>query len=474
MKARVPIFVLCLLILLFAIPLIGMTAPVDAQDRTIEITETISHETIDNEDVLVLEIEFDPALNVRETTIAVENTVVTEPISSDGFSKTESEDEFRYEWDGTTTPATITYKYNIENSVSNRFWLEDDKMMFINPDKWGIESWRYSSRTSEPEITTNVELSDEGYVSGNYIYIGNYTKKTETVDGAEFKLIMPTDIEPKEDPEDIINNVAYSHTALETGAETNDATIFATPGEEVTTLGGRSTAGSKQMWVANNHKIDGNIDVWIHEYIHNQQAFSRSDELDLYWFIEGSANYYALLHSLEQEQITYDEFKQFLEEVPEEDKTRKLTQVESISGPDRDDRHAYTKGALVTAKTDKLIRNETNNTASLEDVFQDLNAKEEPVTNEDFIESVRKHSNDETAEKVRVFTTSQEEMPEMWDQETHEELFGYEPNQEQQDQEETDSIYIPPWVIIIGIVMFIGFLGLTATTAVGYAIYKST
>lgn len=135
--------------------------------------------------------------------------------------------------------------------------------------------------------------------------------------------------------------------------------------------------------------------IWSHEYAHTRQTFKTTKKTE--WLIEGSAEYFSALHRYQTGLIPF--------------------WVLTYKGNNRTggvlvhDEKPYYKGMYVLLALDANIRQETNGTRSIQEVFWRLNAHDGPITHEtlkDVVEEVAGQSYDAWIDR---YTTTPEYPP---------------------------------------------------------------
>ena len=153
----------------------------------------------------------------------------------------------------------------------------------------------------------------------------------------------------------------------------------------------RGYVTTESFWDGDAHS------VWIHEYIHARQDFRTADGMT--WFREASARYLSQRFMQEQyEGVTTSDVHAALVG-RSEDTAVTLANRTTWAGTTAH----YHVGARLLAAIDAEIRAESERQHTLVDVFRAMNAEDEPVTVERFVELVeRRTGNDQSWTKDTI------------------------------------------------------------------------
>ncbi|MFW5900840.1 MAG: hypothetical protein ACOCTH_03625 [Halodesulfurarchaeum sp.] len=285
----------------------------------------------------------------------------------------------------TTTTVTITYRTGGSDpdappSGTHRFTVVD-----VDPGQVdAVGDWAYLPKSRLPPPLTEVDGNHSaGVVTvGPWALVGNVSAATKAGRTAPITVVAPAgmDVDPARKAHFLSTFVSPYELHQVRG---EPATILVAPDalpHDGVTYGTRSYITQHAFW-------DGDAtSVWIHEYLHTQQTFDTTPEMQ--WFREASATYLAA-RLLEE---------QYFEVEPADVRAWILARDRS-SGAALADGSAwehsnanYYRGARLLYAVDAAIREGSGGEHDLVDVFRALNAREEPVTIEDFVHIVEMHS----------------------------------------------------------------------------------
>lgn len=389
-------------------------------------------------------------------------------LKTDGFSRATAEDPMdgfkMYAWDGNTRSPSITYRLDVNSTRTSRGVRDQVGYETVDAGEWAIIStpgngWGWTA-SEDIDVTTDRRIAGPGVVKDGFAFLGEHDIRMKSANGQRFRLVIPKAANLTESPAAILNNITYASRKLRVGERDEDVVMIAAPTPDGINWSHGGTAHDSVFWAIDEARLDHPGNTWIHEYVHTRQDFNQ--EKDFSWFVEGSAEYYAALYTLQQEQIGFQQFqKHFIITEPYQAKVA-LTNTKSASPPQ------YTKGGLVAAGADKRIRLATNGSVSLADIFRRLNSDNEPASNSDFIRYIGLYSNNAIESDVQAATTTSEIMS-SWDKNEYTQAFGEEPHEMKspdtgktaQDSKTRES---NGWLRFI--------LALVAVNSIAYGIFK--
>lgn len=407
----------------------------------------------------------DVSLKLKEFSLFVNESA--KQVTVDGFRQTTAEDPIegykKYEWDGNTRSPSVIYYLNVNTTDGSQEYTT------VDAGEWAIvkvPSIPYSWRASEEiEVVKNHEVAGPGVIKRGFAFLGEHEIRTRSANEQRFRLVIPEAANLTESPEAILDNVAYASKHLRVGARDKEVVMIAAPTSDEIQWAHGGTATGSIFWAQDTGKLDSPNNVWIHEYVHTRQGFERTDDFE--WFAEGSAEYYAALFTLQQEQIGFEQFQRHLAQ-------RETRYSNAILTNTKDSGFAqYAKGGLVAGRTDQQIRLLTNGSGSLTDIIRQLNADDKRISNAAFIRYVRLYSNDELESEVQAATTTSQSLA-MWDTKGHAQAFGEEPHEvespntkkteQDSNTEESNTKESNAWLRFI--------IALVAINGVVYTIFK--
>lgn len=388
-----------------------------ASSNTVSLTQTLEL-TPETPGSIQVTTSADLTLKLKDFHLFVDQSA--EQVELNGFVQTTAKDPVDgfdvYAWDGNTRSPSITYKLNV-NNTDNR-----DRYQTVDAGEWAIvetPSIPYSwSASEEIEVTTVNRVAGPGVSKDGFTFLGEYSTVGANANDQRFQLVIPEAANLTEDPDAILDNIKYASDRLQVGGRDNKVIMIAAPSSNQLQWAHGGTAHDSIFWVQDSIKVDSPNNAWVHEYIHTRQNFNTTEDFE--WFIEASAEYYAALYTLQQEQIGFKEFSRSLTEGHNRYGNVILTTTDHPSPAQ------YNKGGFVVGRTDQRIRNATNGSGSLTEIFKQLNNENKPVSNSDFLRYVDLYSTNKISSDVRSATTTSESMS-MWDEKEHKQAFGWEP-----------------------------------------------
>lgn len=364
------VFVGCL------VGVVAVAGPVAGAEGAIELENTVSQsETPDRIDVVT-------RVSLPDSTVELEITLPdgVEVRETDGFRRV---DDRTYEWTGTTRTPSVSYEY--EGTVRGTRH-DREGYFFVVTEEWalvrtpGIDvSGRAAPGT---EITRSNVVDGEGIASSHMAYLGPYAEHTGAAAGQEFRLVVPEAADLREDPEAILDTLEGAAERLTIGEPTDEVFVIAAPTAEHTWApAGLQRGDGGDMWVQDTQRLGTVRDTWIHEYVHTRQRYVTTPETR--WTIEGMADYYAALLPYEAGEITYEAFRDRLEEgtAPAYDGVR-LAEPDTWAGTDAD----YDRGSVVFAHLDRRLRADADTT--LDAVVADVNDPGRELTQRRFLRAI--------------------------------------------------------------------------------------
>jgi len=340
---------------------------------------------------------------------------------TDGFERV---NESVYEWDEASESATISYRIN-PNRTIEKSGPEGAEGRYLSVDagEWALLTrsltptrWRYTGR--EPvRYNRTVETAGPGAAGEEIVYLGDVATFEETAHNQTFTLVVPERATMTASPISVLDSMANASNALRVGDRDEQVFVVAAPSGAVEWGVEGYQIGDADMWVQSRQSLDTANNVWLHEYVHSRQAYETTRETR--WTVEGWATYYAAVLALEQDRIAFDEFRAQLA-------AGEQSVYSDVALTDRSswtNDANYRKGALVAGRTDVHIRSATGRNRTLQTVFQSLNGHQDPVTQSEFLTEVESAG----GASVRNTTATETETTaavSMWDETTHQRLFG--------------------------------------------------
>lgn len=256
--------------------------------------------------------------------------------------------------------------------------------------------WAYLPRSALPAPLGRVDGNHSAGVVGvgRWALVGDLAAAETDIDGVSVRVVAPAGMAV--DPG---RKLSFLEEFLSPYALGPPAT------EEVTILIGPDALPSdgrmydRRGYVAQHAFWDGETaSVWVHEYVHARQGFRLTARMQ--WFREASATY-----------LSYRVMEEQYREVEEGDVYRRLASTDRY--PDtalatrsaREGTHAdYHRGARLLYAVDAAVRNGSDGTHTLADVFRTMNRREGRISVPEFVRIVEDHSGRREAWLRRAIT----------------------------------------------------------------------
>jgi hypothetical protein len=298
----------------------------------------------------------------------------------------------------------------------------DEGLVFADAGPWALVRlprvgtyWRWSG-SGDVRLEKESTVDGPGATGGEMAYLGDVERYEAAGREESVTLVVPERAELNETPTAILDSVTDASERLRVGARSDEVFLIAAPETVEWGVAGLQY-GTDDAWVRADAELSTPDNVWLHEYVHTRQTFETTDSAR--WTIEATAEYYAALLTFEQGHVTYDEFRENLARGQRDRYDDDvLAAPASWSGGTN-----YLKGALAAGAIDLRMREATDRRATLQNVFRDLNAHEDVVSNADVLAAVEDAAGTDArayaADLTRTSSTA-----DTWGEPTHGEYFG--------------------------------------------------
>ena len=384
-------------------------------------------QTLDRRLVLSLTPQDPGAIRVRATfdvpdRLTSLTTVIPEDATVLAKAGFRQESETRYQWDGTTNHPSVTYRFPVNRSTAERQAVAeaDTAYTFVDVGTWALVRTpqvpvRYSGFGTPPEVTREVVVEGAGVAGTAMSYLGPYSERTREVDGQIIRLVVPDAADVTAGEETVLDALAATARSFTLGTPDDEVIAFAAP----TTVRWSSPGlqrGPDEFWVRDTQPVDSAGNIWAHEYVHTRQGTSARTTAQ--WLVEGGAEYYASLLTLEQGRTDYEAFRRHLAfgtrpAYADAVLTNRSTWADTGAN--------YWKGALVAAAIDRNIRLATDREYTLLDVYDRVDDGE--FTNRELLDEIGEVAGPDARAYARTYTTT-EAAPELWNKSQHAVAFG--------------------------------------------------
>lgn len=375
-------------------------------DRTFGLSRLL-----DDPGVIRVQVRHDiPGSVVTLSTTVPENATV---VGTEGFQQKADRE---YEWTREDHTPSITYRFPVNRTA------EGSGFLFVDTGSWALVRRprmpvTYSGAGERPAVVDTLAVDGTGAAGEDIAYLGEYRAHTQKRAGQRLRLVVPAAAALAERPQDVFDAVGQT-AGRNLGPRDEAVFVVAAP----TTVRWGATGlqrAEADLWVRDNERLNSPDSVWLHEYIHTRQVYGTKTETR--WTVEGMADYYAALGTLEQGHIDYERFRQHL---------RLGRQYEDVVLADPDTwvgtRANYHKGTLVMAAIDRRIRLATDRERTLADVLTRVNREHDGdagLTQAKFLDAVEAVAGSDVRAYARQYTETST-APATWNRSEHMAAFG--------------------------------------------------
>jgi PGF-CTERM protein len=340
-------------------------------------------------------------------------------VSADGFTR---ENATTWAWDERTERPSLEYRMPANRTIEDGGPLQGDgSYLFVDVGEWAIVNPPQVQLRAQSVAPVRFErenvVAGEGAASDSMAYLGPFEEHVRSANGQRFRLIVPERADLASSPDAILGTLDHASGALRVGDRDAEVFVIAAPTSDVGWGVRGLQSGPADMWVRDAEPVDAPTDVWTHEYVHTRQGYRTTASGR--WTIEAAATYYAALFALERGDIDFATFQRTLRR-GERDPQAGATLSQPATW--RNDAN-YWKGALVVGEIDRRIRLATDGEDTFTSVLRELNAAEEPATNDDLLAAVAAAGGSDVRTAARSFTTT-DRAPTAWDRDAHDAAFG--------------------------------------------------
>lgn len=353
-------------------------------------------------------------------TLRVQIPEVSTVRASEGFVR---ENERTYRWDGSTATPTIEYAVQANRSIDQTGPIAGPgRLVYADVGEWAVvsrplteHSWGWYA-PSDVGFERETTVDGPGAVGDVMAYLGEYDEYTHTAHGQRFRLIVPANADLAETPSALFDSLASASDRLRVGDRDGAVFMIATPSGNIDWGVRGLQTGPADMWVRDVEELSDPNSVWLHEYVHTRQNYATTSDLE--WLYEGGATYYAALLALEQDRISFEQFRARLDIG-----TRSRYGDSVLAAPETWQENAqYHVGTLVAGELDRRIRRSTERNRSFQEVFRRLNAATSISTGADLQSIIAATAGDEVGTRARRWTATTDR-PAMWDRSQHRTAF---------------------------------------------------
>lgn len=318
-------------------------------------------------------------------------------VASQGFEYDDTSDGWTLQSSfGEGTNGTLTYTVAADSGGDMLDTTETDGWAFVDADHFNPH-FGYYYYGDEPTFERRTEVVGEGYASGHFAFAGPVSSYHRVDGGQNLTVVVPDAATPEWTVERVFDTLAYASETFEVGDRDPSVTAYVLPDP---IRGGGLAIGGAEFWV-NENSIDSSL---LHEYVHTRQRWIDTDAstdltAEMNWLTEGSADYFHELISWRAGNSTDQAFRAAVATDRESDAI--LRDETSRSSATKN----YYKGRRVLAALDIRMRQRSNGTATLADVFRALNGVEtSPINYTDMRSEVVTRTDESTGQWLDTYT----------------------------------------------------------------------
>lgn len=324
-----------------------------------------------------------------------------------------------YVWDGATTTPTLTYRYAVNRSVdaggpanvtatdAAAEWPgvrgpsggaagaatasrvaapggADGGYLAVDAGEWALfvrprapVDYRYTG-DERIEYALRTEAVGPGATSDWLVYLGERRVERRDAHGQTVELVVPDAARLRPDADAVLGALTDASDRLRVGDRDDRVFVVAAPTTVDWGVRGFQT-GDADLWVRDAEPLSSPANVWIHEYVHTRQSYRPTRATR--WITEAAATYYAALLTEGRGGISFEALRDRLARGERGDYDEVvLADPSTWTGL-----ATYDRGALVVGQLDRRIRTTTDRERTFQTVFERMNARRGPVTQDRFV-----------------------------------------------------------------------------------------
>lgn len=341
-----------------------------------ELIQTIIF-SLDEADSGCIDVSFEYELPQSVVRFEITLPSAVDITTTSGFNNREG----RWVWNKSNPQPKLAGTYRISDDDSEGAYYVDAGDWAITNAPARSSSWRY--RGLEPQLIKRCRVDGEGIASpdGAVVFLGNHEVVENSDPVQPLTLVVPAASKLAEPPSEIFEAVEHTSRYLDIGGYRRDVLMIAAASDEAQWGPLGSQTGNSGFWTLDRCRLDKSGSTWIHEYVHTRQEPTFEESME--WFTEGSACYYAALCSIQLGNISFTEGREFLKTSVDPDAVVRNPETWNTTST------KYTKGRRVVAALDCKIRDHTNNSTDLRDVWRFLNRRYETAGYDEFLTALR-------------------------------------------------------------------------------------
>lgn len=401
----------------------GSSTSVDSGDAGSTLAESQSEEQIVERAVIQLaddsgdQIEAEIQYEIPDSVDSLEFSIVLkdfEVVGTDSF--TQSGDR-SFEWSGDGSGGSVTVRYPSDSG----FYLDGRHVRPVGSgDGWSVAvrpetATDFSYFGDEPPLSYQFETAGPGIAGQDLAFLGAYDSRTADVEGEQIELVLPDAGDSAAPAADVLDSLERA-ADIELGGRHGNVVAISAPSDTIDWEPRGLTVGPDTR-IADSTGVDQPVNIWAHEYVHTRQRQDGTTDKTR-WLIEGSADYYGALISLDRDSTGFDTFADVLDRgTRDEFDDVVLSEPATWKGTDAN----YLKGALVTAAIDYQIRNRTDGNATFTTVMREW-ADSATFDQDTFLSAIESVAGSEARDLAAEWTTTTA-TPDRWSASEHNETF---------------------------------------------------
>ncbi|MFC6863737.1 hypothetical protein ACFQGE_09695 [Halomicroarcula sp. GCM10025817] len=333
----------------------------------------------DDPGVIRVSVSLDPPGTLSKLKLSLpEDAVVT---GDRGFESETKDGRTVLTWDGQPSDPSVTYRASAMHGdgFGRSGYGTDEWAQFGTGAVTPYVKWWYTGQQPVFEPQYRVADGEPGVATDFRVHLGPHETFRNESDAGTVRVVVPDQADLRANRTAIETTLLAGMRELRIAPRKDDLTVFVAPDP---IRGGGAAGSSGSYWVHEDSETGTLDNTWIHEYVHERQAYDTSRAMA--WVDEGSAQYYAAFVALRTGGVTYRSFRQHVTDTTYAGAD--LTTPESW--PDAD--VEYSKGARVVALVDARIQQETDGEQTFQQVMYWMNGHDGEITRAVFADIVER------------------------------------------------------------------------------------
>ncbi|MFB6075358.1 MAG: hypothetical protein ABEJ89_10130 [Haloarculaceae archaeon] len=250
-------------------------------------------------------------------------------------------------------------------------------------------TWTDGGRHLHLQQSAGPAPGEQGVVGESVAMLGPYSVVKS--DAGDVRLVIQQRATMVASQAEAIDAIQFAQNHFDLVDNGNVTTAFVMPPP---IEGGVVVGPGSEFIVGDSTRVGDDLFIWSHEYVHTEQNFTTGRQMR--WIVEGSADYYGAVLSLQGGHTTYRQFRELMR--PGQYQSTDLSDPRNWRTGGGLSAN-YVKGDRVVGAIDARIREATDGRHTFRDVMRRMNAHDGPVTYDDFVRIV----NDVSGRDLRGF-----------------------------------------------------------------------